>query len=90
MLYDPAKAFSVARSGWPPISVIVGWPFTLMEWSSAYAVEVVLIAAAAVGSAILSAVLAVRAAGPGSARAKVGGRGPVDAQSLADRCSASG
>jgi hypothetical protein len=82
-VYDPAKAFSVARSGWPPISVIVGWPFTLMEWSSAYALEVVLIAAAAVGSAILSAVLAVRAAGPGSARATTGGRDLVDAQSLA-------
>ena len=81
-LYDPARAFSVARSGWPPMTLLVGWPFTLVQRSTAYAVEVGLIAGAAVGSAILSAVLAVRAAGAGPSRADGAGHGSVDAQSL--------
>jgi hypothetical protein len=82
-LYDPAQAFSVARSGWPPMTLIVGWPFTLLQRSSAYAVEVGLIAAAAVGSAILSALLAVRAVETGPAPVKATRRGSVDAQGLA-------
>ncbi len=81
-LYDPARAFSVARSGWPPLTLIVAWPFTLVERSTAYAVEVGLIAAAAVGSAILSAVLAMQAVDSGP-DVKAAGRGSVDVQSLA-------
>jgi hypothetical protein len=81
-LYDPARVFSVEGSGWPPLTLIVAWPLTLVQRSTAYAVEVGLMAGAAVGSAILSAVLAVRAVGSGPSRSETGVHGAVDAQSL--------
>jgi hypothetical protein len=81
-LYDPARAFSVARSGWPPMTLLVGWPFTLVDRATAYALEVGLMACAAVGSAILSAVLAVRVVSPGPPRVEDAVPGSVDARSL--------
>ena len=81
-LYDPARAFSVEGSGWPPMTLIVAWPFTLVQRSTAYAVEVGLMAGAAVGSAVLSAVLALRAVAPAHRARRRSADGAVDAQSL--------
>jgi hypothetical protein len=81
-LYVPAQAFSVAGSGWPPLTLLLGWPFTLVGFSTAFAVQVALIACAAVGSAVLSAVLAVRMLPEGVSRHAGLGHGPVDVQSL--------
>ena len=80
-LYAPAQAFSVAGSGWPPLTLLLGRPFTLLPLQNAYGVQVVLVACAAVGSALLSALLAVRVVAPGVASDRFG-RGAVDAQSL--------
>jgi hypothetical protein len=81
-LYVPAQAFTVARSGWPPLTLLLGWPFTLVNFSTAFVVQVVLIACAAVGSAVLSAVLAMRMLPGGASRHAGLGQGPVDVQSL--------
>jgi hypothetical protein len=82
-LYDPAAAFSVARSGWPPLTLLVGLPFTLVEFSTAYVIHVALVTVAAVGSAILSAVLAIKVLPPDSLPRETGLRGGgIDVQSL--------
>jgi hypothetical protein len=80
-LYTPGKAFSVATSGWPPLTLLVGRPFTLLPVQTAYGVQVVLIACAAVGSAVLSALLAVKVVAR-DVLAHRFGAGVVDAQSL--------
>jgi hypothetical protein len=61
-LYEPARAFSVARSGWPPLTLLLGKAFTVLPFSSAYAVQTVLLTCAAVGCAVLSGQLAVKVA----------------------------
>ena len=63
-LYAPARAFSTARSGWPPLTLFLGRPFTWVSFSTGYAVQVCLLVACAVAAAILSAGLAVKAAFP--------------------------
>ena len=62
-LYDPARAFTTVNSGWPPLSLYLGRPFTLLGFSSAYKVQFVILLALAVVAAVLSAGLAARAAG---------------------------
>jgi len=61
-LYDPASAFTTARSGWPPLTLLLGRPFTLLDFSTGYAVQVAVLVALAVAAAILSAKLAMKAA----------------------------
>jgi len=61
-LYDPAAAFSTVQSGWPPLTLLVGRPFTLFSFSTAYLIQVAALVAIALGSTVLSAVLAVKAA----------------------------
>ena len=61
-LYQPALDFTTLKSGWPPFTLIVGKPFTLFGFSTAHVIELVLLAAAAVASVVLCAVLAVRVA----------------------------
>ena len=80
-LYTPGKTFSVATSGWPPLTLLIGRPFTLLSVQAAYSVQVVIIACAAVGSAILSALLAVKVVPKGVLAHRLGA-GVVDAQSL--------
>ena len=80
-LYTPGKTFSAATSGWPPLTVLVGRPFALLPFDAAYGVQVVVVACAAVGSAILSALLAVRVV-PRDVLSHRFGAGAVDAQSL--------
>lgn len=61
-LYDPAAAFNTAHSGWPPLTLLLGRPFTLLDFSTGYAVQVGVLVALAVAAAILSAKLAMKAA----------------------------
>ena len=61
-LYDPAAAFSTVHSGWPPLTLLLGRPFTLLGFSTGYAVQVGILVALAVAAAILSAKLAMKAA----------------------------
>jgi len=61
-LYDPAAAFTTAHSGWPPLTLLLGRPFTLMDFSTAHAVQVGILVALAVAAAVLSAKLAMKAA----------------------------
>ena len=62
-LYDPAAAFSAAGSGWPPLTLILGRPFTYLGVGTAYALHVVLLVAAAAVTVVLGARLAA-GAGP--------------------------
>ena len=39
-LYNPALAFSTARSGWPPLTLLLARPFTLVSFSTGYAIQV--------------------------------------------------
>ncbi len=63
-LYEPARAFTTISSGWPPFTLILGKPFTLLGFSAAHAVEVALLVVAAAVAVVLSAVLAARVARP--------------------------
>lgn len=60
-LYNPALAFSTHGSGWPPLTLLLGRPFTLLDFSTAYAVQVVILVVLAVAAAVLSAKLALKA-----------------------------
>ena len=60
-LYRPAHEFSTATSGWPPLTLILGKPFTLLPLATAHVVQLVILTALAVVCVVLSAVLAVRA-----------------------------
>ena len=57
-LYQPAMDFTTARSGWPPLTLLLGRPFTLFGFSTGYAIQVVLLVALALASTALSAILA--------------------------------
>jgi hypothetical protein len=61
-LYDPAAAFTTAHSGWPPLTLLLGRPFTLLSFTAGYYVQVAILVALAVAAAILSAKLAMNAA----------------------------
>jgi hypothetical protein len=80
-LYTPGANFSVATSGWPPLTLFIGRAFTLLPVHSAYGVQVAILAGAAVGSAILSALLAVLVV-PRDVLAHRFGSGVLDVQSL--------
>jgi hypothetical protein len=81
-LYVPAQAFDVSLGGWPPLTLLLGWPFTLVGFSTAFVVQVALVACAAVVSGVLSAVLAMKMLPEGASRHAGFGQGPVDVQSL--------
>jgi hypothetical protein len=79
-LYDPARVFSTAHSGWPPLTLLLGRPFTLASFSTAYVVQVCILVALAVAAAVLSAKLATTAA----CRPDMSGQGrTVDASLIA-------
>jgi len=61
-LYDPAAAFNTAHSGWPSLTLVLGRPFTLLDFSTGYTVQVGILVALAVAAAVLSAKLAMKAA----------------------------
>jgi hypothetical protein len=63
-LYDPARTFSTVHSGWPPLTLLLGRPFTMVGFSTGYAIQVCILVALAVAAAVLSAGLATRAACP--------------------------
>jgi len=77
-LYEPARAFTTATSGWPPLTLLLGKPFTLVGFSTAHAVEVVLLAAAAAAAVVLSAVLAAQVTRGPALEAVPGGSRPGD------------
>ncbi len=62
-LYDPARAFTTLHSGWPPLSLYLGKPFTLVGLTTGYHIQVVVLVGLALVSAWLSAHLAMRAVG---------------------------
>ncbi len=66
-LYDPARAFTTVHSAWPPLSLYLGKPFTLLSLTAGYHVQVVILVALALGATLLSAHLAMRAVGERSA-----------------------
>ena len=59
-VYLPARAFSSSASAYPPFTLIIGKPFTLLGFSSAYLVQVGVLVALGIASAALSAVLAMK------------------------------
>ena len=61
-LYDPARAFTTVHSGWPPLTLLLGRPFTLLGFSTGYAVQVGILVALRSVAVVLSARLAVKAA----------------------------
>jgi hypothetical protein len=61
-LYNPAAVFSTAKSAWPPLTLVLGRPFTLLGRSSGYIAQVVLLGIMGIASAALSASIAMRAA----------------------------
>ena len=60
-LYQPALEFSTGVSGWPPLTLLLGRPFTLFSFSTGYAIQVVLLVVLALAATVLSALLAMRA-----------------------------
>ena len=61
-LYDPAAAFSTVHSAWPPLTLMLGWPFTLVSANSGYIVQVAVLIVLAAAVTILSAKLAAKVA----------------------------
>jgi len=61
-LYDPAAAFTTAHSGWPPLTLLLGRPFTLLSFNAGYHIQVGILVALALAAAVLSAKLAMKAA----------------------------
>lgn len=57
-LYEPAAAFSSASSAWPPLTLVLGRPFTLLGPGPAYVTQVAILFALAAAAAALSATLA--------------------------------
>ncbi len=57
-LYAPAVAFSTAKGGWPPLTLLIGRPFLLIGPDAGYVVQVVLLVALAAVTCVLSARLA--------------------------------
>jgi hypothetical protein len=70
-LYNPAAVFSTAKSAWPPLTLVLGRPFTLLGRGSGYIAQVILLGIAGIAAAVLSASIAMRAArslSPGTLR----------------------
>ena len=67
-LYQPALEFSTEVSGWPPLTLLLGRPFTLFSLSTGYAIQVVLLVLLALAATVLSALLAMRAVRAGGRR----------------------
>jgi hypothetical protein len=61
-LYDPARVFSTAHSGWPPLTLLLGRPFTLVSFTTGFAIQTCLLVALAVAAVLLSSRLAAKAA----------------------------
>jgi len=70
-LYDPARAFTTVHSGWPPLTLYLGRPFTLLGFSTAYGVQIGILVVLAVAATVLSVKLALRAVGDDAAKAAV-------------------
>ena len=60
-LYDPALAFSTAKSAWPPLTLLLGRAFTLFSFSTAHVIQIVVLVLLAIAGVVLSAVLAGKA-----------------------------
>lgn len=63
-LYDPAVLFASTNSAWPPLTLLLGRPFTLVSASSGYLIHVAILALLAIAVAVLSGALAVKAVVP--------------------------
>ncbi len=61
-LYDAGRAFTTVHSGWPPLTLLLGRPFTLVSFSTGYAIQVGILVGLAIAAVVLSARLATRAA----------------------------
>jgi putative flippase GtrA len=61
-LYHPATIFSTAHSGWPPLTLLLGKPFTLVSLSTGYAIQAGILVVCALGATALSATLAMKVA----------------------------
>jgi hypothetical protein len=59
-LLIPARAFDSAHSGWPPLTLWLGRPFTLLDLRAAYVVQFIILFALAVLATWLSVTLAAR------------------------------
>jgi hypothetical protein len=59
-LLVPARAFNDALSGWPPLTLWLGRPFTLLDLRAAYIVQFIILFALAVLATWLSVTLAAR------------------------------
>jgi hypothetical protein len=75
-LYRPAAIFSTAHSGWPPLTLLLGKPFTLVSLSTGYAIQAAILVACALGATVLSAKLAMKVAGA-APRAEGGAGAPL-------------
>ena len=64
-LYKPARAFTTVHSGWPPLSLYLGKPFTLLKLTTGYHLQVLILVGLALVATALSAHLAMRAVGNG-------------------------
>lgn len=62
-LYNPARIFSTVHSGWPPLTLLLGKPFTLVSFSTGYTIQVCILVACALAATVLSAGLAMKVAG---------------------------
>jgi hypothetical protein len=60
-VYDPAAAFTSRNSSWPPFTLVLGQPYTLLSANSAYIVHVVILVFLAAATSLLSAKLALKA-----------------------------
>lgn len=58
-LYQPARVFSTAGSGWPPFTLLIGKPFTLLQPLQGYYVQVAVLVVLAFASCALIADIAV-------------------------------
>ncbi len=76
-LYEPAAAFSSHDSIWPPLTLVLGRPFTLLSAHSGYLVQLVVLVVLGGLAAYLTAALCVGEAGTGAPLT------PPDAGSLA-------
>jgi hypothetical protein len=69
-LYQPALEFSTKVSGWPPLTLLLGRPFTLFGFSTGYGIQVVVLVVPALAATVLSALLAMRAVRGGGETAR--------------------
>ncbi len=53
-LYDPAEAFSVADSGWPPLTLLLGRVFTIFSWARGYRLQILVLVILGLATVLLS------------------------------------